>query len=271
MFRSVSPVLISALFVSQAATASAAAPLQPVSKWNVSNGDTLCIASRSYTSPAGAVSLSIVPSPNGETYELLVGSRYTAGERAIEEQGSVDFGSGPINAWALFYQTANRSSDVHDFRIRAADVAQAESAATMTLHISASSDFTFALDSTPDVLTQLQDCTGELERRWNVGAEKKGEFSRLAHADLRSVFSPEDYPFQALRKEQGGSGQYLLLVDEHGKVIGCQVLHATGAPVLDDTACLVIENKAKFTPALNKSGQPVRSTVVTPPISWQMR
>ena len=271
MFRSVSPAVISALLLSHAAIASAATALEPTGKWNMSNGDTLCIAYRNYGSSAGTVSLSIVPSPNGETYELLVGSRYTAGERAIEEQGSVDFGSGPINAWALFYQTANRSSDVHDFRIPAAEMARAESAPTMTLHISDSSDFTFALDSMPDVLRQLQDCTGELERRWNVGAEKKGEFSRLAHADLRTVFSPDDYPLQALRKEQGGSGRYLLLVDDHGKVEGCQVLQPTGAPVLDVTACLVIENKAKFAPALDRSGKPVRSTVVTPAISWQVR
>jgi len=271
MLRSPLLVLTSALLLSQARPASAADPLQPLGKWNVSNGDTLCIASRSYGSPRGPVSLSIVPSPNGETYEFLVGSRYSAAERAMEEQGSVDFGSGPISAWALFYQTANRSSDVHDFRIPAPEMARAESAPTVTLRISDSSDFTFALDSMPQVLSQLRACTTELERHWNLGGERNGMFSKQAKADLRSVFSPEDYPLQALRKGQGGTGQYLLLVDEHGKVDGCQVLQATGAPVLDVTACVVIENKAKFAPALDKSGNPVRSTVITPPINWQVR
>jgi TonB family protein len=264
-------VLTSALLLSQAGAAYGATPLQPSGKWNVSNGDTLCIASRSYGSPAGPVSLSIVPSPNGETYELLVASRYSAGERAIEEQGSVDFGSGPVKAWGLFYQTANKSSDVHDFRVPAVEMARAESAPDMTLHIADSSDFTFALDSMPEVLSELGSCTAELQRRWNMDKDQNSLFSKFAHADLRSVFSPEDYPIQAIRKEQGGTGQYLLLVDEKGKVDGCQVLQATGAPVLDVTACVVIENKAKFTPALDKSGRPVRSAIITPPINWKVQ
>lgn len=271
MFRSVSVILTSALVLSQPAPAfAAAAPLQPVSKWNVSNGDTLCIASRGYGSPAGPVSLSIVPSPNGQTYELLVGSKYTARGRAIEEQGSVNFGKGPIDAWALFYQTANRGSDVHDFRIPAAEMTQAASAPTMSLHISGSSDFTFALDSMTQVLDGLKKCSVDLERNWNMDRQQWSKFSSRAHADFKNLFNPEDYPLQAIWKEQGGTGQYLLLVDEHGKVDGCQVLQPTGVPVLDVTVCAVIQNKAKFTPALDENGKPVRSVVVTPTINWRI-
>jgi len=191
MFRSVSVILTSALVLSQPAPAfAAAAPLQPVSKWNVSNGDTLCIASRSYGSPAGPVSLSIVPSPNGQTYELLVGSKYTARGRAIEEQGSVNFGKGPIDAWALFYQTVNRGSDVHDFRIPAAEMTQAASAPTMSLHISGSSDFTFALDSMTQVLDGLKKCSVDLERNWNMDRQQWSKFSSRAHADFKNLFNP---------------------------------------------------------------------------------
>ena len=269
MFR-VSVALTSALLLLQPAIASAAAPLQPISKWNISEGDTLCIASRSYGSPAGPVSLSIVPSPNGQSYELLVGSKYTSGERATEEEGSVDFGSGPIKAWALFYQTVNRTSDVHDFRIPAPEMNQATSAPSMSLHIAGSSDFTFALDSMTDVLDHLLACRAELNRRWNIDG-KNAEISTPARGDLRSVFSAEDYPLQALEGGLEGKGQYLLLIDQRGKVAGCDVLQPTGVPVLDVTACAVIENKAKFTPALDGSGKPVRDTIVTPPINWSIR
>jgi TonB family protein len=258
-----------ALIVSTAKAADQ--PLQPLGKWTVSDGDTVCIASRSYGAPAAPLTLAVVPSPNGETYELLVSSKYTADERAIEEQGSIDFGNGPISAWALFYQTANKRSDVHDFRIPATEVARAESAPSMTLHISGSSDFAFELDSMPQVLGQLRGCTAELNRRWNVDGARNADFSRLARGNLRNVFGPEDYPLQALWAGKGGKGQYLLLIDERGKVDGCQVLQPTGVPVLDVTACAVIEGKAKFTPALDKDGKPVRDTIITPPIEWEVR
>jgi hypothetical protein len=32
----------------------------------------------------------------------------------------------------------------------------------------------------------------------------------------------------------------------------------------------VIQERAKFTPATDKSGKPVRSTVITPPINWRV-
>jgi hypothetical protein len=269
MSRRVVVILTSAVLLSQAAVASAAMPLQPTSKWTVSDGETLCIASRSYGSPADPVTLAIVPSPNGETYEILVGSRYKSGETSREEQGSVDFGSGRIQAWSLFYQTVNKSSDVHEFRISAAEMQRAKSASTMSLHVRASSDFTFELNSMDEVLSGLDACTAQLKRHWNVDGEKRSQFSRLARGDLRDAFGPQDYPVDAITRSQGGTGQYLLLVDENGKVAGCHALVATGIPVLDVTGCLVIERNVKFTPALDQSGKPVRSTVVTPPIKWQ--
>jgi hypothetical protein len=269
MFRSVSVTLTFALLLSRTGPAFAATPLQPTSKWAVNNGETLCIASRSYGSPADPLSLSIVPSPNGETYEILVGSRYRSGEISREEQAAVDFGSGPIKAWSLFYQTLNKSSDVHEFRISSAEMERAKSAPTMTLHVRGSSDFTFEMNSMDDVLNGLDACTEQLKRHWNVGGEKRGQFSRLARADLRAAFSPQDYPVDALTRSQSGTAQFLLLVDQNGKVAGCHPLLATGIPVLDVTGCLVIERNVKFTPALDQSGRPVRSTVVTPPIKWQ--
>ena len=43
-----------------------------------------------------------------------------------------------------------------------------------------------------------------------------------------------------------------------------------GLPVLDAMGCQVIRERAKFTPALDRGGKPIRSTYVTPPIRWRM-
>src|SRR5690349_10284513 len=94
--------------------------LQPLSTWNLDYGETQCLASRKYGDAADPVTFAIRQSPNGDSYELLVGRKRRVTLPIIEEEGIVDFGRGPINAWVLFYQTPDKALDVHQFRISAA-------------------------------------------------------------------------------------------------------------------------------------------------------
>jgi TonB family protein len=269
MFRRVSVALLSIILCATTGAAETK-PLQSAGAWKIDYGTTQCVASRQYGTSGDPLTLAIRESPNGETYEILLGWKYRVGEPLTEENSTVDFGKGPISALALFYQVAGKTLDVHSFRISAADMAQARSASTVTLHITGSADLTFALASMPQLLDGLQACTASLKRYWNMDGEKDGRISQAARGDLRTIFNPEDYPRLALRRGQQGAGQYLLLIDQSGKVAGCQVLLATGAPVLDTMACTIIEKRAKFTAARDQSGKPVRSTVVTPKIVWSL-
>jgi TonB family protein len=263
-------VALTSAAVVLSSVAAIAEPLHATGEWDLDYGETECTASRPYGNPADPVTLAIRQSPNGENYEILVARKYRVSEPATEEQGSVDFGIGNIKAWALFYQTVGKTLDVHQLRISATEMAQARSAKSMALHISGSSDFIFELALMPQLLDGLQACTADLKQYWNMDAEKSGEIAKGPRGDVRGVFSADDYPAEAMSRGQEGKGSYLLLVDEKGKVAGCQVLAPTGVPILDAMACVVIEKRAKFVPARDKNGKPVRSTVVTPPITWQL-
>jgi protein TonB len=85
------------------------------------------------------------------------------------------------------------------------------------------------------------------------------------------LFDASDYPAEAVKHEQEGSAQYLLLIDEHGSVSGCHVTKASGVPVLDAMGCQVFRQRAKFKPAVDSKGIPVRSAVKTPPIEWKIQ
>lgn len=252
------------------ATAASAEPLQPVSKWDLNYGDTDCAAIRDYGRVKSPITFAIRPSPNGDTYEMLVGRRTIPPVTAQELKGTVDFGSGPIDAWVLHYGGTAKKLDIYQFRITAAEMAQARSASTVVLHMKDASDFAFALDSVPQLLTGLDACTTDLKRYWNMDGEKDGRIATPARGDVRTVFKGDDYPTEAEVRGQEGTGQFLLLVDEKGKVAGCSVSRASGVPALDAMGCVVILQRVKFTPALDRAGKPVRSTVETPPVAWRL-
>lgn len=266
--RAISPVLGSLSLLSLGAPAMGA-PLQPLGPWDLDYGKTQCIASRTYGDASDPITLAIRQSPNGKSYEILVARKYRASEPATEEEATVDFGNGPVKAWALFYQTSSKTLDVHQLRISASDMAQARSANSVTLNISGWPDRSFQLALMPQLLDGLQTCTSDLQRYWNVDG-RSAEVAKPARGDVRTVFNGDDYPEMARSLGQEGTGQYLLLVDEKGKVVGCQVLEATGARVLDAMACAVIEKRAMFTPARDRNGNPVRDSVTTPPIKWSL-
>lgn len=247
------------------------APLPPVGKWVVDFASANCSASRNYGDPAKPIIFGIRPAPNGETFELMAVFPRRASNIAEESPGTVDFGRGPIKAWLLRYGSKPEHV-IYSYRIRAAQMAQAQSATAVTLRAKGAATTTFALANLPNVLSTLQKCTADLQRYWNMNGEKDGTVVQPARTrrDLRYLFSAGDYPAEAVSRGQEGSGQFLLLIDETGSVAGCHVVKTTGIPVFDGMSCNVLRERAKFSPAIGRDGKPVRSTVVTPEIVYRI-
>lgn len=245
-------------------------PLRPLTAWNLNYGDTQCVALRDYGGGDDRLTFGIVPAPNGETYELIVARKHKGPQFAEELEGTVDFGSGPVKAWLLHYSSEHRDVDLYQYRISAAEMSQARTASAVTFHIKRGPDQAFELAAIPALLDGLQKCTDDLKHYWNTDGEKDGRIAIGSKGDVRTVFSSKDYPWEALSRRQEGTAQFLLLVDETGKVAGCHVLVASGVPALDAMGCVAIQGRAKFVPARDRSGKAVRSTYVTPPIVWRM-
>lgn len=267
--RSIRAILASASLL-WLPNSAAARPLQPIGPWDLDYGQTQCIASRDYGDAAKPTTFAIRQSPNGETYELVLLLQSPSPDYAEELKGVVDFGRGPIESWLLHFGPKTAKANLYQFRISAADMAQARSADKVTLRIPGTPEVSFELASMPQLLDGLNACTADLKRYWNMDGEDNGIIVKPAKGDIRDLFNPDDYPSQAISQDQEGDAQYLLLIDEKGKVAGCQVLLASGVPVLDAMGCAVIQERGRFTPAFDKNGKPVRSAVVTPRIRWRL-
>lgn len=262
---------VAAISLSLIPRPTAAEPLQPVGKWDLDYAVAQCAALRNYGNPQHPITLMIRPSPVGDTYEILVARKDASPEFAEELEGTVDFGAGPIKAWLLHFRSQEQHLDVYQFRISAAEIAQARSASLVILRIRDAPDFAFSLASMPQLLDGLNACTADLKQYWNMGGEKDGRIAKPATGSVRHLFSPDDYPTEAMNRHQEGRAQFLLLVDEKGKVAGCHVILASGVPVLDAMGCAILLERAKFTPALDDSGKAVRSVLMTPPVQWRLR
>lgn len=267
MLRRVSFAIVTAAFLIQPANL-AAKPLAPTAKWVVDYRTDQCLASREYGTAKYPVTFGIRPSPNGKSYLLLFAGKGSGPQLAREEPTTVDFGNGPIKTWLLEYGSKPSGSDTYQLRIAAAEMDQAKTAATIKISRKGAEDIELQLQSIPALMKTLEDCTANLQRYWNMGGEKDGRITTPSKGDVRSAFSDEDYPEEALLRSQEGQAQFLLLIDETGKVAGCDVIVASGIPALDAMGCQAIRNRAKFSPARDANGKAARSAVVTPPVKW---
>lgn len=249
----------------------APAPLAPVSPWEVDFAETQCVASRDFGSKADPLSIAIRPPlMGGDSYEIFV-ARAGQGPRHGEElKGSVDFGHGPISAWLLRFTSSDKTLAFWTFRLSEAEMAQARSASFVHLRGGSSLDTSISLTSVAAVMTQLEACAEALQRHWNWGPQSETPIVGQPFGDVRSIFTSDDFPAEAMHYDQEGASQFLLLIDERGKVAGCHVVRTSGVPVFDVMGCSVIQKRATFRPATDAHGRPVRSMVVTPAVTWRI-
>lgn len=252
-------------------TALAGEPLQPLKAWNLDYGETQCLAARQFGRVEDPVTLAIRPAPNGDTYELLLGQKRPGPNLGEEMQGSVDFGRGPIKAWLLHFGPKGQKFEIYQYRITSIEMAQARTASAVTLRTKGGPSWSLQLANMTNLISGLEQCTADLRSYWNMNPPDKAKLSVGSRGDVRPLFNSTDYPSEALWRGQEGRAQYQLLIDQAGKVAACHVLIPSGIPALDVMGCQVIRLRAKFTPALDLNGKPVRSSYITPFVVWRTR
>lgn len=80
---------------------------------------------------------------------------------------------------------------------------------------------------------------------------------------------PEDYPVRALFERRVGVVAFRLDIDERGAVAACQVTISSGTPELDEKACSLLTQRARFEPARDERGNPIPSSYRNR-VRWQL-
>ncbi len=91
-----------------------------------------------------------------------------------------------------------------------------------------------------------------------VGVRLTGR-ARLAEM-IAGTISDQDYPADAIRKNQQGVAGVNFDIGVDGHVTACRIAISSGFTALDDTSCALIRERFLFRPALGPKGQPRAET-----------
>lgn len=76
---------------------------------------------------------------------------------------------------------------------------------------------------------------------------------------LAGLFNADDYPAEALNRNEQGDVGVSIHIDSAGSVSDCVILKSSGSETLDKRTCDVIRERARFKPALDRKGRAVAS------------
>jgi len=111
----------------------------------------------------------------------------------------------------------------------------------------------------------LRVCMDDLIQTWGYDPVVQAALTRPATptSPPGSWLTNDDYPMMAIRNGANGLVQFRLDIDPEGKIAGCHILARTSPDEFADVTCKIMAKRARFEPALDSEGKPVRSFFVS--------
>ena len=261
---------LAALAMSSAAAA--ADPKQPTGKWTVETGSNECLLIRAYGSPKKPLFLALSQAPMGGGFQftVLYESRWMALRSGVahisfDNEAPIEAGYG-----ARLLRSTSKQIEVETLRSIVIDTEEeserfGRDAASISFTVPREFTGTFALPEHGRALAALNECATALGVRWGYPIAEQRRLAKPAKqpGGLQSLFSADDYPQRAVTLGEKGRARIRIKVGDKGETTDCAVLAPTGSADLDRATCDVIRRKARFSPALDLDGKPIRSVVVT--------
>lgn len=107
----------------------------------------------------------------------------------------------------------------------------------------------------------MRACLADLMQSWGYDPAVQASLSRPLKPLSNPVmwFRTNDFPMNAAMQGHNGLVQVRMDVDTEGKMVGCHVLRRTNPDEFADITCEVLSKRARFSPALDAGGKPVKS------------
>lgn len=261
----------SLLALAIASPSAAASPRVPAGKWVVDFADHQCVASRNYGTVDKPLYLGFKPSPLGKVMQIVLALKSVFHE-PTEASVAVQIDDlPPISASLLSF--SSKASGLRSIRINLPleSFAPMRQAKKVSIVSKGESNESLVLTQMPLLMIQIDRCLADLQQHWNINEDARAKLRSRARSvkSLAGYFSDDDYPAMAVRKEETGTVEIALLIDETGKVADCTVTATSNVAALDAQSCALLTARAKFVPAVGADGKPAKDAFLNR-IRWVM-
>jgi TonB family protein len=121
------------------------------------------------------------------------------------------------------------------------------------------------LDGMARLSAVLAQCNRSLLKSYGMPAAEQDRLASwpVAKQNLASYFTHNDYPDEAIRRNEQGMVEVGLQVRVDGRVGACAVRASSRSEALDQATCDVLKERARFEPARDKSGAAMEAPAFT--------
>lgn len=235
-------------------------------RWQLDQQPKQCVALRERAGPQNGVAITVRPFEKYHDVAILTpksGTRRGAQAATVVIPGlTID-----RKTYTRVREPANSTDGVFTITLSGDELRSAANAGMLTARVGGASHLV-SMKGGSKVLAALFECQEKLiaamgiKRDWVDPPVEASDFSRLISAD--------DYPSEMIEQDQEGGVTVLLEIDPTGAVTRCGSYQLFGDPMFEKVACSAIGKRARFSPARDAVGNPVKSYFLSPTIWFVM-
>jgi TonB family protein len=249
----------------------AAAPRVSNQRWVVNFADAQCLAERDYGTPDAPLRMVLKQPPLGDVIQLAI-IQSKGGGAAMQYEGVVRFDDNPpLKLSVLKFEPKGVKAKTYLFNIPSTQFEQAKVAKQVSISAPGMRE-DFAMSNVAPVMKVMGECVADLRNVFNIdsGGHDILPGTKAPDGSVSGMFSPNDYPDDAISRFQSGTVEVLLLVDEKGSVADCAIIASSAFASLDGQTCAIMRARAKFRPAKGADGNPAKGAF-RQRISWRIQ
>lgn len=244
------------------------APVKPpamatLDHWVVEGANHRCLATRKFGEPANPVALTfkilLFHGISGMVIEPKGATNTIGAKLQLFEFGRADFGAGdPAPTRMRIAGMAGGMQVVQFYLTHNEFVAMRQSGDLWTY--SKHHNRRFKLPAMADVGKLLDSCEEALAAEYGLPIDEQRKLAVLPVENSKGyVFTSDDYPMEALRRNLGALTMVAVTIEANGKASRCDIVDRSNVPELDRKTCSVLMSRGRFTPARDISGRAVRA------------
>lgn len=269
--RRIAIAALAGLTLASAPLAAQEAPAPRSGQWEIDYGERSCRLSRT-TGGAEPIIFSLRLSPaNAMTEMILVNPSWPRGRslsnrvdivlQPSEERSSHDARNARVPATEHRFLTLNELDPSFLDRVARAAALRVEADGRELVAV--------RLPNAAGAVRALRQCNDDLLSGWGVDVALLNGLRERPRviSDPPVVFMNDDYPTGAMLNRASGTVVIRYTVGVDGRVGDCAPVESSGHRALDDRACSVMLERARYSPAVGADGEPVAVQLVMP-VHW---